>query len=239
MKHKTRYLKIACFCCALRIEDEDIGKYFDATYRFYARSRPGRYQAHIFRREGNLVIKSPSLRTELEAGQAVDIRYVDFLVMVHIALQALKDNILFLHASSYVREGKGYAYYGESGAGKSTAVAKIVPYRIYSDDTAVMRKEKGVFFLYPSAFDRKSVRLLHPGPVPLEKIYLIRKAQENRESDVPFTIKFLALKGSDIYLYIINRLFKSGYRFERRKLYGLFLDLIAGVEMKKLKFTKS
>lgn len=239
MTNKTRYLKIARFCCGLRIEDRTIGQYFDATYRFYGHACRPRYRVDIIRNRETLAVASPSARTELDAGQSGDMRYVDFLVMVHVALQALKDNILLIHASSFAQNRRGYAYYGESGAGKSTALAKIKRAQIYSDDTAVMRKETGAFFLYPSAFDRRSVASLRPGPVPLRKIYLIRKAQENKESDVPFTIKFLALKGSDIYLYMINRLFKSGYRRERTKLYGLFLDLIAGVEMKKLEFTKT
>jgi len=238
MKESKQVIAIAGDACAVFITDTRIKKYFSRIYHL-GTSGKCRYILKISRNDGRILIEGNGISKLLSEEESKDMRYVDFVAMAVIAYQALDEGVLFLHASSFVDGGKGYAYFGESGAGKTTAIRKIPVQRIYSEDTAVIRKRKGRFYLYPSPFDGKHVKYFRKPPVLLNKIFLLSKTSVNREEKLRPIIAFLAFKRSDIYFYLINMVFRNGKENSKAKrFYGLILELMAAAEVVKLKFTK-
>lgn len=59
---------------------------------------------------------------------------------------------LLLHSSGVVREGKGYAFFGASGSGKTTITRLASNHTILSDDIVIVRKQEGKFRLYGVPF---------------------------------------------------------------------------------------
>jgi hypothetical protein len=59
---------------------------------------------------------------------------------------------LLVHSSGVVRDGKGYAFFGASGSGKTTVSRLSSNHTILSDDIVIVRKKDGKFRLYGVPF---------------------------------------------------------------------------------------
>ena len=90
-----------------------------------------------------------------------------------------KDGIM-LHASSAERDGLGYAFVGQSGAGKST-VAKMLgrTHRILSDETTIMRKTGNSYKIFSNPWwnaDNHTTINNSQKPAQLKAVFFIKKS---------------------------------------------------------------
>lgn len=89
---------------------------------------------------------------------------------------------VLLHASA-VRDGeRGLLFSGVSGAGKSTMASLWVGrpgVKVLSDDRVIVREREGRFWAYGTPW-HGSARISSPEAVPLDTIYVLRHAGENR-----------------------------------------------------------
>jgi radical SAM protein with 4Fe4S-binding SPASM domain len=85
----------------------------------------------------------------------------------------------YLHSSGVVMNGKGFAFAGHSGAGKSTMV-KMLSDRaeILCDDRNIIRRHNDGFYLY-GTWSHGEIPSVSPGPAPLRGIYFLEKSEEN------------------------------------------------------------
>jgi hypothetical protein len=63
---------------------------------------------------------------------------VEYVLRTAIALLAFDAGGLLLHAAGLVRDGRGYAFFGHSGSGKTTAARVSTQARVLNDDLVVL-----------------------------------------------------------------------------------------------------
>jgi hypothetical protein len=108
-----------------------------------------------------------------------------------------KDGLL-VHATGIGLEGRGYAFLGLSGAGKST-VGKLSPGALLADDGLIMRKVDGAFRLFPTPFCQQKTggrwqKGVELGSALLRKILFLEQAADHGLEPVPApeaALKFL------------------------------------------------
>lgn len=67
------------------------------------------------------------------------------------------EEVILLHASSNLINGKAYIYTGDSGSGKSTLAQLLSSkYPPLTDDSVFIKKEKGKFYVYQTPFFEKN-----------------------------------------------------------------------------------
>ncbi len=91
-------------------------------------------------------------------------------------------NGLLLHGTALVKDGQGFLFLGLTGAGKSTITRLIMPDVCFSDDGAIIKKEKDHIYVYSSPFrqvegNKKGNECLKG---EIKKIFLLEKAEQNR-----------------------------------------------------------
>lgn len=107
--------------------------------------------------------------------------FFEFFLKIIIEFSLLRDNILFLHASSVSYKERGIIFSGPIGAGKTTTLLKCKKYfssPIYSEDTAILQCKNKVVYLLPSPFDKKSDILLPP--IPLQQMYFLHQSGKDK-----------------------------------------------------------
>lgn len=86
-----------------------------------------------------------------------------------------------LHGCGVALEGRGLAFLGESGAGKTT-LARLWARRrgvtVLSDDRLILRRRGGRWLLYGTPWHGEG-RFAAPGGVPLERVFFLRHGGEN------------------------------------------------------------
>ena len=93
-----------------------------------------------------------------------------------------KEDGLILHASGISSDGSGKVFVGESGAGKTT-IAKLFLERdgsmLLNDDRIIIRKKKNGYLMYGTPWHGELTQVSSQN-VPLEKIFILNQARENR-----------------------------------------------------------
>ena len=126
--------------------------------------------------EGEILAETP------EVGQAVlfPLEYpLDEVLMINLLARGRG---VLLHACGVSYQGRGFVFTGTSGAGKSTLAglwARHSDAEILSDDRVIVRRHGGRFWVYGTPWHGDALAA-SPTAVPLERIYIIQHASENR-----------------------------------------------------------
>ncbi len=92
---------------------------------------------------------------------------------------------LILHASGIAVDGKGYAFVGPSGVGKSTLAGRLsqrAGVTVLGEDQLILRRMGNCFWLFGTPWHENS-SMRAPIGVPLEKIFLLDKKDEDTLSE--------------------------------------------------------
>jgi hypothetical protein len=97
---------------------------------------------------------------------------VDYVVRTALALLAFEAGGLLFHAAGLLRRGKGYAFFGYSGSGKTTVARVSTDAEILNDDLVVLLPDAGGWRMYSTPFSNPT-QVAPPGPrsVPLTALY--------------------------------------------------------------------
>lgn len=77
-------------------------------------------------------------------------------ILKQILLKLLKNKGFIVHASASQINDGAYVFTGRSGAGKSTVAKLLSPkHQVLADDSAIIKKEGGKFYLYQTPFIEK------------------------------------------------------------------------------------
>ncbi len=102
------------------------------------------------------------------------------MILREILLELLANNQGFImHGSAVGKDNIGYIFTGRNGAGKSTAMNLINPkYSALADDTVIIKKENGRYYLYQTPFIEKN-NWVKKGQKRylINKIFFLRKAK--------------------------------------------------------------
>lgn len=188
-----------------------------------------------------------------------DNNYVFYGLEASVEYLALHNDIMLLHASSFVKNGVAYVFCGPSGRGKSTIVDGVSRENILSDDTTVLRKIGKLFWVYTSPFDNKKRPGLCVRKAPLSKIFFLTQSlktntiqlsranaiQSCLSNDLFYhylsggTKRYIMSKTKSISSSLINVAVKSQLRISIKRLYKLAIDLTVSVPTYRLNFTKN
>lgn len=262
----TIYISIINLFCQLRIDSPYYLDFFLKEYNISTAPKEPAFKIHLKK------IKGKDFTFKIDKKQATVLfdpknKYndngIDYIVRALIGLFSLEYNILILHASSYIKDGKAYIFCGPSGAGKSTIIQKISQSRILGDDTVVLKKEKDKFFVYMSPFDYKAYPDLKYQKAKLKKIFLLKQARENKIAKIDFvesleeiiynnicSLFYLSQGKSDpkynsirnhrlINVNIHTKMRNSLAEDLRMRMYKLNISLLLKIPFEKLFFTKN
>ena len=93
---------------------------------------------------------------------------------------------LILHASGMAIDGRGYAFAGPAGSGKSTLVTALVgaPATVLGEDTVILRHKDGRFWIYGTPWHLDPERC-SPEGVPLEKLFFLERRGGHSAQPLP------------------------------------------------------
>lgn len=101
-----------------------------------------------------------------------------------MALNYRRDGIL-LHASSVEIGSQGFVFIGPGNSGKSTVARMLKPDRVFSDETAVIRKINNVYKIFSNPWwngdNAMNIKINNPQkPAQLKAIFFIKKSEKTR-----------------------------------------------------------
>ncbi len=133
---------------------------------------------------------SPPVRTVVEPGFTMGEVLGDFSMSVGIDIYPLEIHELplfanwlagcgdvILHASGVEIDGKGYAFIGHAGAGKSTLAASLANDHaalVLGEDTLILRYLEGRFWIYGTPW-HENPAMCSPNGVPLDKLFFLER----------------------------------------------------------------
>lgn len=238
MKNKAatkRVLSIAGQHIGLIVTDRTLSAYLDTEYECAAAGET-LFDVTVARQSDGYLLSSGAMEHPFKYvpdPRYSECKFVDFVIGSYIAARLLDKNILFIHGSSFGKNGNGYVCCGMSGSGKSTILQSVPGRSIYSDDTAIIKKQGRRYWLYPSPFDKKLASHT-AGPVMLRHVFLLEQAKENREVPVDFLVPFLFFSNYEAYTYAVRHF---GLSPQTRLLRNIQLFLHS-VTVRKLLFRK-
>lgn len=118
--------------------------------------------------------------------QGIHLDYLNFIIKVTCQLMLLKENVLLLHASSFLFSEKAYLFSGVSGSGKTTLIRNIKKenVQILSEDTCILTMHDEYLKAWTSPFDYKREFKTDQVSGTIEKIWIHEKANINAEVDI-------------------------------------------------------
>lgn len=112
-------------------------------------------------------------------------RFNDFLRVILMYVLSRNKGFI-LHASSLVKNDFGYIFIGKEDAGKST-IRKLFPeFVCLGDDSALVRKVRGQYFLFGSPFYQRTYRAYRNRKVPIKGVFELKRANFNLIKLLPF-----------------------------------------------------
>jgi hypothetical protein len=166
-------------------------------------------------------------------------RYFTFFLSALIETYLLCENVIFLHASSFFDKEGAHLFLGPSGNGKTTLIKKVPLEQRLSDDTTIIKKEKGHFFVFSSIFDNKKIIFKRKNKHILKSILIIRQSKTNSITKMHTVNKLKSLLENNYILMNKKNLENFKIQTDTKKLAEIMLQLINSVSIKVLSFNNN
>ncbi|MBC8494621.1 glycosyltransferase [archaeon] len=145
---------------------------------------------------------------------------------------------IFLHASSIVRNNKGYVFCGEKGAGKSTIASLSDKSAVLNDETTIIQKKNKQFFLYGNPlggeyFKFKETLKPNSKTVKLHRIFFIKQSDSHTLSEISRANVIMELTKEEMFFKFITR-----KKDEYEKVFELIKNISKEVKCNYLYFKK-
>ena len=139
--------------------------------------KPGIYHIKWYYFSGEFNTRTGIARMDINTKPFV----ISSLLRIIYAIKMIEKKGLFVHASSFVRDGVAYLFAGKSGAGKTTLV-KIATrsdreIQLLSDEISLITYERGEVFAYSTPFWGSTRIMGRYIKAPLRSIYFINKSK--------------------------------------------------------------
>jgi len=145
---------------------------------------------HLSDKRCNIVVKEVLL-----GGPSIRI-FEQFLYQVYYTFlynQNSRPTSFLIHASGVNRNGKGFAFSGRSGCGKSTIASLSSQEIVLNDEIIIIEKRNSGFWVRSTPFNGR-YKIKKNNEVPLKAIFLLKHAKENYLkplSNADFTREFV------------------------------------------------
>jgi len=146
---------------------------------------------------------------------------VDAVLRILHTLILARSGGFLLHASSAIRQGRGFLFSGISGAGKTT-IASLAPpdVTLLTDEVSYVCRENGAYRAYGTPFAGELATLGANQVAPIAALYLLEKAPHNRIEAVSPADAIRALLRNTLFFAhdpaLVDQLFKSACQFVER-----------------------
>lgn len=239
----TVYIPIADTFCEIMMENKKYRDYLtsrcysltfvsEPSMKIYLRETEKEYIFEVFPRRIHVMVRKSKISS---------LQDIFYIIRSLIELNSLHKNILFLHASSFVKNEKAYVFMAPSGSGKSTIISAVPKQDILSDDIAILKKVNGRFYVFNSPFGRENYPDFPRNRIPLQQLLLIKQASFTKIVEESLEKKIQHIMHNNI-LFLWFRTQKNGNKQIPKnienKLYKLTLDLIGSTRIHTLYFTK-
>jgi hypothetical protein len=241
-------LSIARYSIRLSIEDYDLNSFIKREYLLGHTNRTERVEGsvEIILQEANLTYNLRSQKAKVLLSISIpsssSIYFKEFLFQEFIELTLSHKNIVFMHGSSYMKDGKIKVFIGPSGSGKTTILSLLTPSQIISNDTVVIQKRNNEYIIYTSPFDRKyGVKMCTPTKSRSITIYSLVQGKSNKICETSLSSKVIALQNNLCYLRLASQIYISPSDLLKRhfmKVNKTILSLIKNLVIKELVFNK-
>jgi hypothetical protein len=252
MKNLT--LKIGEICLKIETREEEFLAQIKARYKkFLTREFPhfeillmGRRQikensrvkgVNVKYNSSKIVIKREHLRAECDLKKKKGILEQTFLIQnfdaflrIFLSVVLATKKGFLLHASSLIREKKGFVFVGKSSAGKSTIVKLSSGTILLSEEISLIRKIGRKFFLFGTPFFGELGKGGENKKILLDQIFLIKKAKKNHLKKIPLK--------SALPLLLANVLFFCQSPKLNQQLFKTILEFMEKYPLQKLSFKK-
>ncbi|KKQ36366.1 MAG: hypothetical protein US54_C0071G0008 [Candidatus Roizmanbacteria bacterium GW2011_GWA2_37_7] len=247
-KVTTVYLPIADIICKLESENYSDIQFFSTP--LFLRKPKKTAQIYLQIRETKKYLLINSLPVKINAKFRKDKiappLAPNLLIRSIIDINCFYFNILLFHASSFKIKKNAYVFIGQSGYGKSTIAKSTALDNLLGDDVAVIKKIKGNYYIFTSAFDFYKVGHLRYQQVLLNTIYTIKQAKKNIIRPLTAQDKILCLlENTAFFLFLetgMNNNVKYYDEYTKEKIvtlfYNLIMNLIEKIGIYQLQFTK-
>ncbi len=116
--------------------------------------------------------RSPNEREAVSRG-------INYFLEACVQVFLLPRDGTLIHATGLERQGRGYLFLGESGAGKSTIARMLTEGRkevkLFNDDLMALAIREGAVYLHSTPWTSVPGTTVNPGEVPLSLAFILRK----------------------------------------------------------------
>jgi hypothetical protein len=113
-----------------------------------------------------------------------------------------------LHATSIIKDNKGYVFFGPSGAGKSTIANSALPFALH-DERTIIRLVNNKFRVYNSPFKYRINKKVMNKSAEIASVFHIIKSRNNKIKKEPISKMIRAFEKQVIFLKMIDNLGKK------------------------------
>ena len=149
-------------------------------------------------------------------------------IRIVLTLVLLKNQGFLIHASSLIRNNKGYVFPGKSGAGKTT-ITRLTPDSILlSDELSLIKKVNGKFRAYGTPFWSELSINGENTSISIEDIYFPIQDKKNYAKSIGFSLALEKL--------LPNVIFYLNDKNLEKKLFNLCIEFISKISPYELHF---
>jgi hypothetical protein len=238
------FFRIDKSVCQLSTNDPDLAQFIRQEY-FSIKPSPFDFSIRAIK-EKQRIRFSLSTKTQLVKyylGNPNLIQRKEFVIQSLIdSYLILYQDIFLLHGASFIYENQALVFLGESGSGKTTLLKVLKPKNILSNDTVLVQKKKGDFFVLCSIFDKKIIKQMSYRKIPLSHIFFLYKGKKNRieRITVPQSMTELSKNMNFLMMHDWDSIFLNQKKLSliKGKTYGYLLDLSLKTKLSRLFFNK-
>ncbi len=193
------YFTLAGVNCQIRTKDQRI---FQLLNKYYQnKPAPKKTEVTLFvdvDQKKPFIIKIKNKIGYISYPKYESFDKISFFLKFLLQLFFIKHGVLFLHGSSFVKNGRAYVFCGPSGIGKSTIIKNVKKKSILSDDIAVLQKKGHQLYVFPSFFERKFIPSKLSKQTPLESIFVLKQSLKTVKIKLRFPASFEAILSNTI-----------------------------------------
>lgn len=169
-----------------------------------------------------------NLKTKLGKAVCIDHLGLNSFLRFIYSIILLSESGFLVHASSLIKEGKGYLFPGKSGTGKTTITRLIPDAKILTDDISLIKKVNGSYMAFSTPFWGELKFNVENITFPIDNIFFPVQDDKNYLENLS-NLKALELLLPNILFFAENSELS-------RQLFELSHDFIIAVETKELHF---
>lgn len=241
-EYRIFYFPVAKYTFALRVFDEPFAHYLEHQYTFINKKERvlADIELHVEKEYLYFLDTQTRIKKYVDRQDAPTHAAWDYMLAAYLLSHVVKQDIFFIHASSFMWTQSSYIFVGPSGMGKTTVTESVPKANLLSDDTAIIMKKGKKYYCFASAFDKKNVSYKRLIQHPLKNIFILNKKRINNIRSISLEQQIEILMKNTFYFPFLRS--NTKYNGNKDQFYKdcfrLVCDLVSRVPISQLDFQK-